>query len=282
MNRATAADDRPEIQRALTWMREATGLPLTFGGPVDAGRQPRLTQFAGPIAGPLRGVMLEYGQGLGGKVVALRRPIVVNDYLTAPGISHHYDHIIAAEGLHAMVAAPVVVGRVVRAVLYGALRSAVPIGDRVVQSVMESARELEQNLAVRDEVMLRLRSLDRCDAPDPERPRWELLREAYAELRILAGGAEETAVRQGIMAVCEKLSAVSDRPVPPGNGPELSVREVDVLVCVALGWTNAQVANDLGLTRETVKSYLRSAMRKLHARSRMEAVVSARRFGLLP
>src|SRR6266487_2858704 len=56
MNRATAADDRPEIQRALTWMREATGLPLTFGGPVDAGRQPRLTQFAGPIAGPLRGV----------------------------------------------------------------------------------------------------------------------------------------------------------------------------------------------------------------------------------
>jgi DNA-binding CsgD family transcriptional regulator len=31
-----------------------------------------------------------------------------------------------------------------------------------------------------------------------------------------------------------------------------------------------------------VKSYLRSATRKLHARSRLEAVVAARRRGLLP
>jgi DNA-binding CsgD family transcriptional regulator len=282
VNRDTEADDRPEIQRALTRMREATGLPLAFGGAVDAGRQPKLTQFAGPIIGALRGVTLDYGQGLGGKVVALRRPIVVHDYLAAPGISHHYDHIIAAEGLHAMVAVPVVVGRVVRAVLYGALRSAVPIGDRVVQSVLQSARELEQSLAVRDEVALRLRSIGRCDAVDPERPRWELLREACAELRILAGHQPDVAVRQGIMAICEKLSAVSDRETPPRNGPRLSVREVDVLACVALGWTNAQVADDLGLTRETVKSYLRSAMRKLHARSRLEAVVTARRLGLLP
>ncbi|WIV62234.1 LuxR C-terminal-related transcriptional regulator [Amycolatopsis nalaikhensis] len=55
-----------------------------------------------------------------------------------------------------------------------------------------------------------------------------------------------------------------------------------MLACVALGWTNHQIGEDLGITTETVKSYLRSAMRKLVARSRMEAVVAARRFGLLP
>jgi hypothetical protein len=37
-----------------------------------------------------------------------------------------------------------------------------------------------------------------------------------------------------------------------------------------------------GLTETTVKSFLPSAMRKLEARSRYEAVVVARRAGLLP
>jgi LuxR family transcriptional regulator, regulator of acetate metabolism len=282
VHRRTEADDRPQIQRTLTRMRETTGLPLTFGGPVDSERQPKLTQFAGPITGALRGVTLEYGRGLGGKVVALRRPLVVNDYLSAGAISHHYDHIIAAEGLHAMVAVPVVVGRAVRAVLYGALRSAVPIGDRVVHTILESARELEQNLAVQDEVTLRLKSLDQYDVADPARPQWEILREAYAELRIVAGRLADTEARERVMAVCDRLSAVGDRAAAPETGQALSAREVDVLACVALGWTNEQVAKDLGLTRETVKSYLRSAMRKLHARSRMEAVVTARRLGLLP
>ncbi|MFI7633954.1 LuxR C-terminal-related transcriptional regulator [Nonomuraea sp. NPDC049400] len=35
----------------------------------------------------------------------------------------------------------------------------------------------------------------------------------------------------------------------------MSARELDVLACVALGWTNAQAAEDLGITMETVKSY---------------------------
>ncbi len=282
MNRHVSKDDRPEIRRALARMRDSTGLPLTFGGEVTSGLRVRLSQFAGPSTGALRGVTLECGRGLGGKVVALRRPIVVNDYLQAPGISHHYDHIIAAEGLRAMAAAPVVVGRTVRAVLYGALRSAVPLGDRVVQSVVESAREVEQHLAVRDEVTRRLAWLDRYDASTPDRPQWELVREAYAELRVISQNVEDSVLRQQIRGVCERLSALGRSEPSAGTAPELSARELDVLACVALGWTNAQVAKDLGVTVETVKSYLRSAMRKLLARSRMEAVVNARRHGLLP
>ena len=46
--------------------------------------------------------------------------------------------------------------------------------------------------------------------------------------------------------------------------------------------TPSEVANELGLEPGTVKSYLRSAMRKLDAHTRTQAVVAARRVGLLP
>ncbi|GAB2796519.1 hypothetical protein GCM10027073_30460 [Streptomyces chlorus] len=48
------------------------------------------------------------------------------------------------------------------------------------------------------------------------------------------------------------------------------------------GRTNAVAAERLGVTAGTVKASLRSAMRKLGARTRGEAVVSARGAGWLP
>ncbi|MFI7114892.1 response regulator transcription factor [Amycolatopsis sp. NPDC049868] len=282
MSRHEVVDDRPEIYRALIRMRQVTGLPLAFGGEITTDRRVKLSQIAGTSTGALRGVTLEYGRGLGGKAVAVRRPVVVNDYVRSPGISHHYDHIIVAEELRAMVAVPVVVGRTVRGVLYGALRSSVPLGDLVVQSVVEAARDLEQSLAVRDEVTRRLSWLARNDASASDRPQWELVREAYTELRVISQRLDDAVVRQQVRMVCDKLATVGGGRPRRDSTPALSTRELDVLACVALGWTNAQVAEDLGITMETVKSYLRSAMRKLVARSRMEAVVTARRFGLLP
>ena len=62
----------------------------------------------------------------------------------------------------------------------------------------------------------------------------------------------------------------------------LSRRELDVLACVAQGKTNIETAADMGIGAETVKSYLRSVMRKLGAHTRYEAVNAARRIGALP
>ena len=62
----------------------------------------------------------------------------------------------------------------------------------------------------------------------------------------------------------------------------LSPREIDVLACVALGATNAEIAGSLGLREGTVKAYLSSAMGKLDAATRHAAVTKARRSGLLP
>ncbi|MFD0689178.1 helix-turn-helix transcriptional regulator [Actinomadura fibrosa] len=277
--------DEPQIHRALACLRDMTSLPLAFGGPVNAARQVRFTQFAGVTTGALRGVAVDCGLGLGGKVVARRRPIVVNDYVASSGISHQYDHVITAEGLRAMVAVPVIVGRTVRAVLYCTTRTTLPLGDRVVQAALETARDLEQNLAVRDRAARGADPLGRREpggartAPAAEQ---EVVREAYAELRVLAQGLDDDALRQRLEQVCAKLCGAGAAPSGPRSAPYLSARELDVLACVALGWTNTQVAADLGVTTETVKSYLRNAARKLHVRSRLEAVVAARRHGLLP
>jgi DNA-binding CsgD family transcriptional regulator len=54
-----------------------------------------------------------------------------------------------------------------------------------------------------------------------------------------------------------------------------------VLRRVALGETNAEIASVLGLTSNTVKTYLQRALQKLGARNRVEALNAAARLGLL-
>lgn len=276
-----------QILRALAVVRETAGVSLAFGGPVLSGRQVQLTLFSGHTTGALRGVALDFNRGLGGKAVALRRPLAVNDYITTDRISHDYDRVIAAEGLRAMVAAPVVVDRTVRAVLYGAIHEALPLGDRAIRTVTDAARTLEQKLAVDEEVARRLAWLDeRANAPEEsvrDAPQWETVREAYAELRILAQRLADDDLRQQVSSVCDRLAAATaEGDSEAAYAPTLSPRELDVLACAAMGQRNADIATDLGLKLETVKSYLRSSMRKLRCHSRLEAIVTARRYGLLP
>ncbi|WP_371596972.1 response regulator transcription factor [Streptomyces sp. NBC_00564] len=151
----------------------------------------------------------------------------------------------------------------------------------------DAARDLEQELAVRDEVARRLAWLsERAAAAEPApglmTPQWELVREAYADLRSLAGQLTDSEARQQFDVACEKLAAAGHSVPGVSRAPMLSPRELDVLACVAVGRSNADAAIELGIGVETVKSYLHSATRKLGSRSRLEAVVAARRLGLLP
>jgi two-component system, NarL family, nitrate/nitrite response regulator NarL len=65
------------------------------------------------------------------------------------------------------------------------------------------------------------------------------------------------------------------------NNSVIARREYDVLRRVATGETNIEIAEAMGLTRNTVKAYLQSAMHKLGARNRVEAISRARERGLL-
>lgn len=106
------------------------------------------------------------------------------------------------------------------------------------------------------------------------------MREAHGALRALAPRVMDPALREELLAVCGRLASAT--APPPVRDVGLTPREVDVLACVATGATNAVTAERLGLRPETVKGYLRSAMRKLGAHTRLEAVVASRRAGLLP
>jgi DNA-binding NarL/FixJ family response regulator len=69
-----------------------------------------------------------------------------------------------------------------------------------------------------------------------------------------------------------------------GSGPvteSLTQREVQVLRAVAAGQTNKAIALKLGISEHTVKFHLGSAMSKLGAASRAEAVATAIQRGLI-
>ncbi len=61
----------------------------------------------------------------------------------------------------------------------------------------------------------------------------------------------------------------------------LTRREYEILRRVAMGETNPEIATALGLTRNTVKTYLQRALEKLGARNRIEALARANESGIL-
>ncbi|CBG68990.1 MULTISPECIES: response regulator transcription factor [Streptomyces] len=289
----TARPGGADLRDALRTLRQATGLPLAFAGLVEPGPgQLRISELQGNRTTALQGLAVHSGNGLGGKTVALARPCWVTDYSLSRQISHEYDAAVAAEGIRSVLAVPVVVRRQVRGVLYGALRAAQPLGDRTVGAALDAARDLEQSLVVRDEARNLLATARAGTAHGNSAGAWEEVREAHGALRALAPRIDDPGLRAELLRVCGRLAGASASgedaagPAAPvrdgGERVALTAREVDVLACVAMGATNAVAAQRLGLRPETVKAYLRSAMRKLGAHTRLEAVVAARRAGLLP
>jgi DNA-binding CsgD family transcriptional regulator len=62
---------------------------------------------------------------------------------------------------------------------------------------------------------------------------------------------------------------------------ELSPRELEVLTWIAAGYDLQRIAEELGISPTTVRTHVRNALRKLHARNRPHGVALAMHLGLL-
>jgi DNA-binding NarL/FixJ family response regulator len=76
------------------------------------------------------------------------------------------------------------------------------------------------------------------------------------------------------------LNAVSTEPVRSPES-ELSDRELEVLGCLARGRTTAQIASELFISENTVKTHVRHILEKLEASNRAEAVSKAIQLGII-
>jgi DNA-binding NarL/FixJ family response regulator len=64
-------------------------------------------------------------------------------------------------------------------------------------------------------------------------------------------------------------------------GDDLTERERDVLQLLAKGWNNKAIAGDLHLSLNTIRNYVQSVLTKLGAHSKLEAVSTAVREGII-
>jgi DNA-binding NarL/FixJ family response regulator len=77
------------------------------------------------------------------------------------------------------------------------------------------------------------------------------------------------------------LRAVAHGDLERGADCGLSSREMEVLACLSQGKTTAQIAAELYISENTVKTHVRHILEKLEASNRAEAVSKATQMGLI-
>lgn len=110
----------------------------------------------------------------------------------------------------------------------------------------------------RDEVAQQLKRMEQGEPPLSPSIAWRILQSFNASTTVSA--PVKSAVTTGI---------------------QLAPREIDVLRLIAKGYTNAEVATMLKMTRTTVTSYVRDIYYKLEVSSRAEATLEAMHRGLI-
>ncbi len=101
-----------------------------------------------------------------------------------------------------------------------------------------------------------------------------------AAIRVVARG--DAMIAPGITKrLIEQFARSAPASTPPAALAELTPREAEVLVLVAHGLSNAEIAEKLVLSNATVKTHVKRILFKLGLRDRVQAVVLAYEAGLV-
>ncbi|GAA1845399.1 helix-turn-helix transcriptional regulator [Brevibacterium marinum] len=286
-SRALKAETRRLFVEAVDSLHRSGTGDVIFGGMVKEG-EVSVEAVAGGGRGRLSSLIVTTGRGLGGRALMEGTPQLTKNYGVDPYITHHYDEEILGEGIQVLVAVPTLRGGEVTGMIYCGHRDNFNAAAPQTSDLVKRVRQLSVDLGRLDH------SRSTPEQVEPERPYSDLesssreaLRRTYAELRAIRSGVDENEMRHRLGVVENRLADILSGHNPdlfPSPTPtvSLSPRETDILSHVALGWSNARIAEGLGLRESTVKSYLNTAMVKLSAGTRHEAVSIARSAGVLP
>ena len=189
-------------------------------------------------------------------------------------------------------------------VVAGLQRMLAPHADRVHVVELDSRTDLASDV----DVLL----YDAFTREQVEGPVAEILRSATARVVLYTWHLDPDLVREALAAgasgcmaksssaldvveVLEKVAAgsvvVSPDPGPdatvvggdwPGRDAGLTARESEILALIAQGLSNQEVARRAYLSINSVKTYIRTAYRKIGAESRTQAVLWATQHGFTP
>ncbi len=99
-----------------------------------------------------------------------------------------------------------------------------------------------------------------------------------AAIRTVAAG--DALLSPGVTKRVIRRFARRPRPAPPAGLAELTAREHEVLRLIALGRSNAEIAQELYISEGTVKTHVTHVLQKLDLRDRVQAVVLAYQTGI--
>ncbi|KAK1184372.1 LuxR C-terminal-related transcriptional regulator [Streptomyces sp. NBS 14/10] len=260
-------DDLDLLRRAGRNLRRAAAFPVVFGGLRQGDRIPVSTAHGAQTDG-LTTIVITPTRGLGGKCWRAGRLQAVTNYADTEDITHDFDAQILGERIVGLCAAPVIVGTRVMGLLYAGYRSAESASADAFRLLEYEARRVAHELHIRDLVDERIRILRVREACTHRDERGRDLTTIYDRLLTLADETKDP-------DTARELRSLLNMSPADGGAQDLTPRQTQVIMLVALGLTNEQIAARLGLSILTVKSYLRAAMARLGAHTRYQAVVEA-------
>jgi LuxR family transcriptional regulator, regulator of acetate metabolism len=138
---AMLLDRHAALDGMVAAVPEAAGTDVAFVGVPDGDDRIVLLHKAGAATSALDGLVVPAGWGLAGRVIDSRRPHSVRDYVTATSIAHvdRVDSSVAAEGVRAILAVPILHRDRVLGVLYAGQRAVTSFDGRTVDALLAAA-----------------------------------------------------------------------------------------------------------------------------------------------